>query len=366
VTIRHIELAIIEKGFESGYIIPASPVKPFDERVAIIGAGPAGLAVADTLNRAGYGVTVFDSARHPGGILTYGIPDFKLEKWVVERRVKLMEEEGVLFETGVRAGDDISCRYLKDRFDAICLACGARKPRDLLVPGRELKGIYFAMDYLTQQNRRIAGEPIEPSEVITAEGKTVVVIGGGDTGSDCLGTALRQGAKKVYQFEILPKPPGERPESTPWPMWPLILRETPAHKEGGEQRWSVMTKEFSGENGVIKKLRCAEVEWQGKGEGEQLVPVEKSGTEFEVQADMVVLAMGFVGPEKNRLIDELGIEMDTKGNVKADAQQMTNVKGVFVAGDMALGQSLVVRAIANGRRAAKGIVNYLMRNKKRV
>ena len=361
VGIRQIELAIIEKGFESGYMDTEPPEMRLDERIAVIGAGPAGLAVADTLNRAGYRVSVYDSARHPGGILRYGMPDFKLEKWVVERRIDLMEKEGVIFETGVTFGDDISYRYLKDRFSAICMACGAREPRDLSVPGRDLKGICFAMDLLTQQNQRTGGEIINPCDEITAKGKVVVVIGGGDTGSDSLGTALRQGAKRVYQFEILPKPPSERSDSTPWPMWPIMLRETHAHEEGGEQRWSVMTKEFLGENGILKRLRCVEVEWQTpEGEGPPM-PVERPGTEFDLRADLVLLAMGYVGPAKNSLLDDLGIELDARGNVKADEQHMTSVKGVFVAGDMREGQSLVVRSIAYGRKAALGIMAYLAR-----
>ncbi len=359
VTIRQIELAVIERGFENGYVRARLAGKRYDERVAIIGSGPAGLAVADTLNRAGYRITVYDDASYPGGILRYGIPDFKLEKWAVDRRISLMEEEGVVFETGVTVGDDISSRYLKRHFDAVCLACGAREPRDLNVPGRDLKGIYFAMDYLTQQNKRVSGETIGSSEAITAEGKKVVVIGGGDTGSDCLGTALRQGAKKVYQLEILPKPPVNRSESTPWPMWPVMLRETHAHEEGGELLWSVMTKEFSGEKGILKKLLCAEVEWVAAEEGKPPVPVEKAGTDFEVETDMILLAMGFVGPGKNRFIDELGIELDSKGNVRADAKHMTNKEGLFVAGDMTSGQSLAVRAIGDGRKAARGIAAYL-------
>jgi glutamate synthase (NADPH/NADH) small chain len=358
VTIRQLELAIIEKGFETGNIHAAHPELRFDKRAAVIGAGPAGLSVADTLNKAGYPVIVYDSARYPGGILRYGIPDFKLEKWIVERRVRLMEGEGVIFETGVTVGEDLSYGYLRDRFDAICIACGAREPRDLLVPGRDLKEIHFAMDYLTQQNKRLGDETIDPSREITAQGKTVVVIGGGDTGSDCLGTALRQGAKRVYQLEILPKPPVERSKSTPWPIWPIMLHETHAHQEGGELYWSVKTKEFLGENGVLKKLHCVEVDWC-LGEGGRLVPKEIEGTDFEVEADMVILAMGFVGPGEIRIIEEMGVELDDRGNVQADDHNMTNVAGLFVAGDSNLGQSLVVRAIADGRKAAQGIRAYL-------
>jgi glutamate synthase (NADPH/NADH) small chain len=359
VTIRQIELAIIEKGFESDFFPSRRHVPRSDKRIAVIGSGPAGLAVADTLNQAGLGVTLYESAAEAGGILRYGIPDFKLEKWVVDRRIRLMEEEGVVFETGVRAGEDISYSYLARLFHAICLCCGAHEPRDLPVPGRDLQGIHFALDYLIQQNKRISGEGIDPSEEITAKGKTVVVLGGGDTGSDCLGTALRQGAKKVDLFEILPKPPLQRAQSTPWPTWPDMLRQTHAHQEGGDLRWSVMTKEFLGENGILRKLRCAEVEWQTKEEGGPPIPVEKPGTEFEVEADLVLLAMGFVGPTKNRIVEDLGIARDSRGNVMADEKKMTSVPGAFVSGDMTLGQSLVVRAIADGRKAAKGIMEYV-------
>jgi glutamate synthase (NADPH) small chain len=359
VTIRQIELAIIERGFESGDVGSGPPSMRYDNGVAVIGSGPAGLAVADTLNRAGYRVTVYDNARHPGGILRYGIPDFKLEKWVVERRVKLMENEGVVFEMGVSVGEDISYRYLKKRFDAVCLAGGSREPRDLKIPGRELNGIHFAMDYLTQQNKRIGGEPVDPSKSVTATGKTVIVIGGGDTGSDCLGTALRQGAKKVYQFEILPKPPVKRSQSTPWPMWPLMLRKTHAHKEGGDQRWSVMTEKFSGHGGVLKKLHCAEVEWVKNDEDTPGVPVKRARTDFEVDADLVILATGFMGPGRNRLVEELEVALDNRGNVKADERHMTNVEGLFVSGDMHQGQTLIVRAISDGRKAAYGIMKYL-------
>ncbi len=358
VTIRQVELAIIEKGFESGYIASEKAAVRLEDRVAVIGSGPAGLAVADSLSRAGYQVTVYDHAKYPGGILRYGIPDFKLEKWIVERRTKLMQKQGVIFEMGISVGEDITYRYLTKRFDAICLACGARQPRDISIPGRELKGIFFAMDYLTQQNKRVSKEPIGSSKEISAAGKTVVILGGGYTGSDCLGTALRQGAKKVYQFEILPKPPIERSELTPWPLWPIQLDLTHAHHEGGEQRWSVMTKGFDGDN-KVKKLKCVEVEWKAKTKQGTLVPIEKAGTDFEVEADLVILAMGFLGPEKNQLFNDMGISFDQKGNIKSDEKNMTNVPGVFVAGDVTLGQSLVVKAIADGQKAARGIMMYL-------
>lgn len=359
VTIRQIELAIIEKGFESGLISSEPPSVRLDKKVAVIGSGPAGLTVADSLNRAGYRVTVFDNANYPGGILTYGIPDFKLEKWVVERRIKLMAAQGITFETGVEIGEDISCHYLKKRFDAICLACGARKPRDLPVPGRNLNGIHFAMDYLSQQNKRNRGEYVDLSDDIIARDKKVVVIGGGDTGSDCLGTALRQGARRVSQLEIVPKPSVKRSDNTPWPMWPVLLRQTHAHKEGGDLFWSIMTKEFLGEKGAVKKVRCAEVEWVVSDANRPPVPVEKAGTEFEMEAEMVILAMGFLGPDKSNLVTELGVELDSQGNVKADHHGMTNLDGIFVAGDMAMGQSLIVRAIADGRKTALGIKAYL-------
>ena len=359
VTIRQIELAIIEKGFESGLISPEPPSIRLDKKVAVIGSGPAGLTIADSLNRAGYRVTVFENANYPGGILTYGIPDFKLEKWVVERRIKLMAAQGITFETGVKIGDDISCHYLKKRFDAICLACGAREPRDLSVPGRDLNGIYFAMDYLSQQNKRNRDEYVGPSDEIIARDKKVVVIGGGDTGSDCLGTALRQGAIRVSQLEIVPKPPVKRSDNTPWPMWPVLLRQTHAHKEGGDLFWSIMTKEFLGEKGVVKKIRCAEVEWVVSDVNCPPVPIEKASTEFEIEADLVILAMGFLGPEESNLVTELGVELDSKGNVKANDHGMTNLDGIFVAGDMAMGQSLVVGAIADGRKTALGIKTYL-------
>ena len=360
VAIRQIELTVIEKGFEKGLMRPNPPDSYFDEKIAVIGSGPAGLAAADTLNKSGYRVTVFDDAHHPGGILRYGIPDFKLEKKIVERRINLMKAEGVVFETDILVGTDISFKYLRKHFDAICLACGARQPRDLPVPGRDLEGIVFAMDYLMRQNRVVSQE-IEPqASDLTAAGKSVVVIGGGDTGSDCLGTALRQGAKKVYQLEILPKPPSDRPDDTPWPMWPMILRESHAHKEGGERKWAVTTNAFVGDGKQVKKLQCTEIEWIKDTDG-KMSPQEIPGSEFEIDADLVILAMGFVGPGNNPLIKGFQISLDPRGNVTADPNMMTNVEGVFVAGDMTIGQSLIVRAIASGRSAANGIAAYLQR-----
>ncbi|EFK10970.1 glutamate synthase subunit beta [delta proteobacterium NaphS2] len=359
VTIRQIELFLIGKGFLNGYITPTPPKRRTEKKVAVIGSGPAGLAVADTLNKAGCLVTVFESNQHPGGILRYGIPDFKLEKWVVERRVALMRNEGVLFETGVTVGEDLSYRFLKQRFDALCMACGAGAPRDLKIPGRELQGVHFAMDYLIQQNCRNSGEIITPAEKIHAAGKKVLVIGGGDTGSDCVGTALRQGAKEVWQFEILPEPPVERPASSPWPVWPQILRTTHAHKEGGKRRWAVMTQEFLGRRGMVTGVECVEVDWKQGKDGRLTGPVEKAGTRFRQDSDLVVLAMGFTAPTPNRIVDDLGIQINERGHIQADHWGMTSVEGIFAAGDMALGQSLVVKAIADGRRTARGIMKFL-------
>ena len=358
VAIRQIELTVIETGFEKGLMRPNPPDSYFDEKIAVIGSGPAGLAAADTLNKSGYQVTVFDDAHHPGGILRYGIPDFKLEKKIVERRINLMKAEGVIFETDVLVGTDISFKYLKKHFDAICLACGARQPRDLSVPGRDLPGIRFAMDYLTRQNRVVGKEMELKASDLTAAGKSVVVIGGGDTGSDCLGTALRQGADKVYQLEIMPKPPSDRPDNTPWPMWPMILRESHAHKEGGERQWAVTTKAFIGDGKQVEKLQCAEIEWVEDADG-RMAPQEIPDSDFEINAALVILAMGFVGPGNNPLIEGFGLSLDTRGNIKADDNMMTSVESVFVAGDMTIGQSLIVHAIASGRSAANGIAAYL-------
>lgn len=359
VSIRQIELAIAEKGFELGYITPRPPAVRRQERVAVIGSGPAGLAAADSLNRAGFGVVVYDAAAIPGGILRYGIPEFKLGKWVIDRRVALMEAEGVVFENNVRVGDDISYHYLKHRFDAVCLSGGAREPRDLKVPGRELGGIRFAMEFLVQQNMRLGGECIPEGQEILAEGKKVLVIGGGDTGADCVGTAIRQGAKQVTQIEILPEPPATRSPGTPWPMWPHMLRVSSSHKEGGVRRWSIGTQSFVGEAGQVKAVRAVEVAWTTPVGGGRPVMAEKAGTEFTIEADLVLLAMGFTGPGRNKLVEDLGIRREPSGAIWRDARNMTSVPGIFTAGDMTQGASLVVRAVRDGRNAAAGIAAFL-------
>lgn len=358
VTIRQIEQTVAEMGFEKGIITPSPPPVRLDAGVAVVGSGPAGMAAAQVLNSHGLRVVVFEAAPRPGGILRYGIPDFKLEKWVVDRRIRLMQDEGVEFETNVTVGRDISYSYLNRKFNAVCLACGAGKPRDIAVPGREFKGIHFAMDYLVQQNRRTSGDSLCPEEEINARGKRVVVIGGGDTGSDCLGTALRQGALSVLQLEILPRPPDTRDPATPWPMWPRMLRPTHAQQEGGKTIWSAMTTEFTGSHGVVTGIKGVRVEWEA-GEGGHQAPRALSNTEFFIDADMVLLAMGFAGPETATLIEPMGLEMDEKGNVRSSEKNAGSLPGVFVAGDMSMGQSLVVRAVADGQAAASHILAYL-------
>lgn len=360
VTIRHLELAIIETAFQRGYMIPKPPRERRGKSLAVIGSGPAGLAVADVVNRAGFHVTVFETDDAPGGILRYGIPDFKLEKWVIDRRIDLMKEEGIVFETSVVAGDDVSYRYLSNHFDAICLCAGAREPRDLPIPGRELAGVHFALEFLIRQNRLNAGADPSTLPRISAENKDVVVIGGGDTGSDCVGTALRQGAKSVLQLEIMPKPPPTRAAHTPWPTWPHVLRETSSHREGGERRWLISTVAFEGHRGKLTHLTCMEVDWIA-GEDGRPRPITKPGTEFKVDAQLVLLAMGFVGPMKSRILSEIDVERDARNNVKTDSHGMSSLDGVFVAGDVARGQSLIVHAIADGKKAAAGIIRYLSR-----
>ncbi len=359
VSIRVIEWNIIDKGFDEGWVSPILPVSETGFRVAVVGSGPAGLAAAQQLRRAGHEVTVFEKADRIGGLLRYGIPDFKMEKWVLDRRLDQMLAEGVTFRTNVDVGRDLSVEELRQSFDAICLAGGAMAPRDLPVPGRELSGVHFAMDYLTQQNKINAGDPPPPpTERLTAKGKRVVIIGGGDTGSDCLGTTHRQGAKEVYQFELLPQPPPQRAESTPWPLWPMQLRSSHAHEEGCKREWSVSTTKFSGRNGRVEKLHAVRVNFQKDDQGRSRM-VEIPDTAFELDVDLVLLAMGFAGPEKRGLLTDLEVALDARGNVAVDENYMTNVDGVFAAGDMKRGASLIVWAIAEGRKAAAGIERYL-------
>ena len=360
VSVRQLELWLVEKGFAEGAITPSVPVMRTDKKIAVVGSGPAGLAAADILNKKGHSVTVFERDQYAGGLLRYGIPDFKLSKAVVQRRVDLMTAEGVCFETGVEIGKDIAGSYLKSRFDAVCLCNGAKTPRDLPVPGRELGGIHFAMDYLHQQNCRVAGEPVKGQDIL-AEGKKVVVIGGGDTGSDCVGTALRQGAKAVTQIEIMPQPPEDRHESTPWPQWPYQLRTSSSHKEGCGRMWSVLTKSFSG-SGNIKKLNLVKVEWENDKLGRPSKMKEIPGSEFSLDTDMVLLAMGFTGPQKFGAIEQFGVKLDARGNVAVDQDGQTSEQGVFAAGDIAVGPSLVVRAIAAGRKIAETVDAFLKKN----
>ena len=360
VTIEYIEKAIADRGWEEGWIVPKPPERRTGKRAAVIGSGPAGLAAAQQLNRSGHSVTVFERDNYVGGLLRLGIPDFKLDKHVVQRRIDQMTEEGVEFRTGVHVGKDYPADELLDAFDVVCLTGGCTVPRDLDVPGRELNGIHFAMDYLTQQNRLTAGEQIDPKERITAEGKRVVILGGGDTGADCLGTAHRQSAEIVNQLELLPEPPEQRSPDNPWPQWPTILRLSAAHEEGGVRDYDVLTKSFSGAGGQVERLHAVRLEWGPPDASGRPAMSEVPGSEFDVETELVLLAMGFVHPEQDGLLADLGVELDPRGNVKTDESKMTSVSGVFAAGDMARGQSLVVWALAEGREAARGADHYLM------
>ena len=352
VTIKMIEKTIVEHAFKEGWIVPEPPEQRTGKRVAIIGSGPSGLAAAQQLNRAGHEVTVFEKADRPGGLLRYGIPDFKLEKHVLDRRLAQMQEEGVKFQLRAHVGQNIPAEDLRKEFDVILLAGGAESPRDLRVPGRELAAIHFAMEFLPQQNKRVAGDAV-PNGIL-ATGKHVVIIGGGDTGADCLGTTHRQKAKSVQQFEIMPVPPDERSPSTPWPLWPLQLRTESAHEEGGVRNWAVSTLRFIGdESGHVRQLQAIKVGAPPKFES-------IAGTEFVLDADLVLLAMGFAGPVKQGMVEQLGVNLDARGNVATNEHSMSSVPGIFAAGDMRRGQSLVVWAISEGRRAARGVDTYLM------
>ena len=354
VSIEMIEKNIIEKAWESGLVKPEPPKSRTDKKIAIIGSGPAGLAAAQQLNRAGHNVTVFERDEEPGGLLRYGIPEFKLEKNIVRRRIDLLEEEGIEFKCSTNVGIDIKSDELMNKFDAICLAGGSTVPRDLPIEGRNLDGVHFAMELLSQPNWEDNSQKVP----ISAKNKNVVIIGGGDTGADCLGTSIRQGAKKITQIEIMPEPPETRKIGNPWPEWPMILRTSSAHEEGGDREFSVMTKKFSGKNNV-EKLICEKVEWIDNNDtGRQDLKVIEN-SKFEIDADLVLLAMGFVHPLQEGLLNDLNVEFDERGNVKTDNNLMTNVDSVFSCGDMERGQSLVVHAIASGRSCAKKIDLFL-------
>ncbi|MDB5351669.1 MAG: NADH/NADPH-dependent glutamate synthase small subunit [Planctomycetota bacterium] len=358
VTIKQIEISIVDRAWSEGWIVPLPPKVKTGKTVAVIGSGPAGLAVAQQLARAGHDVTVFERADRIGGLLRYGIPDFKMEKWKLDRRLAQMEAEGVIFKPGVNVGVDLTAQSLLDDFDAICLCGGATLARDLPIPGRELKGIHFAMDFLPLQNQRVAGDTVTDDPHFTAKNKHVVIIGGGDTGADCLGTSHRQGCKSVHQFEIVPRPPDDRAPFNPWPQWSNVFRVSSAHEEGGVREYSINTKQFLGDDGRVTALETVQVELKTVDGRMQFVEIP--GTEKTYPADLVLLAMGFVGPERKGLLEELGVELDRMGNVKADANKRTSVEKVFTAGDMTRGQSLIVWAIAEGRHAAHAIDEALM------
>jgi glutamate synthase (NADPH/NADH) small chain len=357
VTIKLIEKSIIDHAFAEGWVTPQPAARRSGKRVAVVGSGPAGLACAQQLARAGHAVTLYERSDRVGGLLMYGIPDFKLEKWIVNRRVEQMRAEGVEIVTDCHVGRDLHADELRARHDAICLTMGATKPRDLKVPGRELGGIHFAMEFLPQQNKRNFGDSIDPRTEITAHGKRVVILGGGDTGSDCLGTSNRQGAAEVSQFELLPMPPAQRTVEMPWPEWPMILRTSTSHEEGVRRDWSINTKSFSGENGRVTRLNAARLHW--KRDNGRMAMEEIPGSEFAIDCDLVLLALGFLGPEPDTIVAELGLKLDQRGNIACD-NYASSVPGVFAAGDARRGQSLVVWAIWEGREAARAVDAYLM------
>ncbi len=367
VSIKAIEKSIVERGWAEGWIVPEPPTTRTGKKVAVIGAGPAGLAASQQLNRAGHLVTTFEKNEIPGGLLALGIPDFKMEKHLVGRRVEQLKEEGVTFRCGIHVGIDISGEELLKEFDAILISTGAENPRDLDIPGRDLDGIHYAMQFLPQQNRRVGGRKVDSNFDITASGKHVIIIGGGDTGADCLGTSRRQGAKSIRQFELLPKPPMTRdePGAFPWPLWPFTFKAESSHAEGDVREWAVNTKAFLGDkDGHVRALRGVELEWPAVDPATNRRPFkfqDKPGSEFEVPADLVLLAMGFLGPIHQGLVDELEIEKDPRGNILATFEEFqTSNEKVFAAGDSRRGQSLVVWALAEGRKAAHAIDKYLM------
>ena len=353
VSIKLIERSVVDRAWDEGWIHPEPPEQSTGKRVAVVGSGPAGLAAAQQLRRAGHSVTVYEKSDRIGGLLRYGIPNFKLEKHVLDRRLQQMRAEGVTFVANAHVGVNLPVDKLTERYDAILLCGGSEQPRDLKIPGRELKGIHFAMEFLPQQNRRCEGDHLDPALDIVADGKRVVIIGGGDTGADCLGTSLRQHPLSVHQFEIMPKPPAQRAASTPWPMWPMQLRTEAAHEEGGIRDWSINSVEFTGDaEGRVKQLHAVRV-----GPPPKFEPIP--GSEFTLDVDLVLLAMGFLGPERSGMIEQLGVALDSRGNVATNAEYRTSVENIFAAGDMRRGQSLVVWAISEGRRAAASVDRYL-------
>lgn len=359
VTIKHIELQIVEKGWKEGWITPKPAKIKSGKKVAVIGSGPAGLSAAQQLARSGHSVTVFEKSDRIGGLLRYGIPDFKLEKWVIERRLEQMKSEGIVFETSVNVGIDISPKYIKRTFNAAIIAAGAAVPRDLNIEGRQFKGIYFAMEYLTQQNRLNAGDEILDDKKITAKDKHVVVIGGGDTGSDCVGTAARQGAASITQVEILPQPPKERSNYNPWPAWPQILFTSSSHEEGCERLWALDAKRFLGNNDKVTGITFQKLDWSEPLSNGQRKFIPVQNEKIFIKADLVLLAMGFLHVEHGNLVKELNIATDPRGNIIVDKNYQTSEKGFFAAGDAMSGASLIVKAINHGRKAAESVNNYL-------
>ena len=357
VTIEQIEKTIIERAFAQGWVRPQPPSRRTGKTVAVVGSGPAGLACAQQLNTAGHTVVVFERDARPGGILRYGIPDFKLEKQIVDRRLVLMEKEGITFKTGIQAGVDLSGEALCTDFDALVVCCGATRPRDLPIPGRELDGVHYAMNFLTGQNRVVSGEA--PTVSVNAAGKHVIVIGGGDTGSDCIGTSHRQGAASVVNFELLPMPAEDRPESQPWPFWPMRLRTSSSHEEGGSRNWNILTKRFIGETGRVRAIETVQVQWDEEA-GQPVRFEEIPGSEKTWPVDLVLLAMGFTGPEPGTLVAQLDLALDARGNLSTGNDYMTSRAGVFTAGDARRGQSLIVWAISEGREAARAVDRFLM------
>jgi glutamate synthase (NADPH) small chain len=363
VTIKSIECAIVDRGWEEGWIVPLPPTRKTGKRVAVVGSGPAGMACAQQLARAGHAVTLFEKADRIGGLLRYGIPDFKMEKRLIDRRMRQMEAEGVECRTGVEVGATLSIKSLLEGYDAVALTGGAEWPRDLEVPGRDLSGIHFAMDFLVQQNKRVAGDDearAAPRGTLTARGKHVIVIGGGDTGSDCVGTSNRQGAASVTQLEVMPQPPDKENKALVWPDWPLKMRTSSSHEEGVERDFAVLTKRAVGQDGRITALECARIDWV-KGDDGRLAMREVEGSRFELKADLVLLAMGFLGPRKPGMVEQAGLALDPRGNILANVKDYkASVPRLFAAGDMRRGQSLVVWAIREGRQCARSIDESLM------